>query len=270
MRKVSTLLALAAGAAFSLAGCQKNQDTAATPASVTPEVTAKVAALGFDTSDLKATAGGYLAEGDMLITPELLASTPERKFLRVGEEEQYRTTNLVTGLPRTLTVYLSAEFPATYVTAIDEAIRRYNDANLQLKFTRITSGTADLPVKYSASLGAGVLGQSGGFPTNGNPAPGFTLVPSVIGNQTTNAIATIMAHEMGHCLGFRHTDYMNRAYSCGRKGQGNNEGTAGVGAILIPGTPSAPDPNSWMLACVGTNVDRPFNANDVIALNYVY
>jgi hypothetical protein len=240
MLKFSTLLALGAGAALSLSGCQKAQDTAAQPSAITPAITAQIAALGFDTSDLKAVEGGYLAEGDMLITPELLASTPERKFLRVGEDEQYRTTNLVTGLPRTLTVSLSSEFPATYVTAIDEAIRRYNAANLQLHFTRVTTATADLPVKYSANLGTGVLGQSGGFPTNGNPAPGFTLVPSVIGNQTTNAIATIMAHEMGHCIGFRHTDYMNRAYSCGRKGQGNNEGTAGVGAILIPGTPWAP------------------------------
>jgi hypothetical protein len=270
MFKFTTLLAFGAGAALSLTGCQKSQDTAAAPTAVTAEVTAKVAALGFDTSDLKATAGGYLAEGDMLITPELLASSPERKFLRVGEDEQYRTTNLVTGLPRVLTVSISSEFPAAYVTAIDEAIRRYNAAGLQLTFTRISSGTADLPVQYAADLGPGVLGQSGGFPSGGNPAPGFKLVPSVIGNQTTNAIATIMAHEMGHCIGFRHTDYMNRAYSCGRKGQGNNEGTAGVGAILIPGTPSAPDPNSWMLACVGTNVDRPFNANDVIALNYLY
>ena len=270
MFKFSTLLALGAGAALSLTGCQKSPETAAQPQAISAEVTAQIQALGFDTSDLKAVEGGYLAEGDILITPQLLASTPDRKFLRVGGDEQYRTTNLVTGLPRTLTVSLSNEFPATYVTAIDEAIRRYNAANLQLKFTRITTGTADLPVKYSANLGSGVLGQSGGFPTNGNPAPGFTLVPSVIGNQTTNAIATIMAHEMGHCIGFRHTDYMNRAYSCGRKGQGNNEGTAGVGAILIPGTPSAPDPNSWMLACVGTNVDRPFNANDVTALNYLY
>jgi len=269
MRKFTTLLALGAGAALSLAGCQKAQDVAQ-PAAITPEITAQVAALGFDTSDLKAVTGGYLAEGDMLITPQLLASQPDRKFLRVGSDEQYRTTNLVTSLPRTLTVSLSSEFTAPYVTAIDEAIRRYNAANLQLHFTRVTTGTADLPVKYSADLGPGVLGQSGGFPAGGNPAPGFTLVPNVIGNQTTNAIATIMAHEMGHCIGFRHTDYMNRAYSCGRKGQGNNEGTAGVGAILIPGTPSAPDPNSWMLACVGTNVDRPFNPNDVIALNYLY
>jgi uncharacterized protein YjaZ len=175
---------------------------------------------------------------------------------------------LVGRLPRTLTVSLSSQFPSAYVTAIDEAIRRYNAANLQLRFTRITSGTANLPIKYSSDLGPGVLGQSGGFPSNGEPAPGFTLVPNVINSTNTNYIATIMAHEMGHCIGFRHTDYMNRAYSCG--GTATNEGASTVGAILVPGTPSSADPNSWMLACVGNGVNRPFNTNDITALNYLY
>lgn len=61
---------------------------------------------------------------------------------------------------------------------------------------------------------------------------------------------------------------MNRAYSCG--GRHYNEGSAGVGAILIPGTPSKADPNSWMLACISSGQNRPFNANDAIALNYLY
>lgn len=268
MFKFSSLLAIGASAALALTGCQKAEDTTAKPTAITPEVTAQVKALGFGTSDLKAVEGGYVVEGDILLTPELLAGSTDYRLLRVGADEQYRTTNLVTRLPRTLTVSLSTQFPAAYVTAIDEAIRRYNAANLQLHFTRITSGTADLPVKYSANLGPGVLGQSGGFPQNGNPAPGFTLVPSVINSSNTNYIATIMAHEMGHCIGFRHTDYMNRAYSCG--GSASNEGASNVGAIRIPGTPAAADPNSWMLACVGTNVNRPFNSNDLTALNYLY
>ena len=77
-----------------------------------------------------------------------------------------------------------------------------------------------------------------------------------------------MAHEMGHCIGMRHTDYYNRAYSCG--GSASNEGASTVGAILIPGTPSSAEPNSWMLACVGNGVNRPFTANDLTALNYIY
>jgi hypothetical protein len=61
---------------------------------------------------------------------------------------------------------------------------------------------------------------------------------------------------------------MNRAYSCG--GSASNEGASNVGAIQIPGTPAAADPNSWMLACVGNGINRPFNTNDATALNYLY
>ena len=87
-------------------------------------------------------------------------------------------------------------------------------------------------------------------------------------NPDVNYLASVLTHEMGHCIGFRHTDYMARQYSCGGKRK-VNEGTAGVGAVLIPGTPSTPDAESWMLAC-SNGGNRLFNANDVIALNYLY
>ena len=257
------------GGALAISSCSKKEEAAAVaPISASADVMAQIKALGFNAQDAKKVDGGYVVEGDMLLTNELLASAPGYATLRVGQDEQYRTTNLVGSLPRVLTVSISSSFPSAYVTAIDEAIRRYNAAGLRLTFRRISTTGANLPVKYSSDLGAGVLGQSGGFPSGGNPAPGFTLVPNVINSSNTNYIATIMAHEMGHCIGMRHTDYYNRQYSCG--GRKSNEGASTVGAILIPGTPSTAEPNSWMLACVGNGVDRPFTANDLTALSYIY
>ena len=268
MKKVKLLPLFALlGGALSLSSCSKKEEVAAAPTAISADVTAQIKAMGFGTSDVRKTDEGYIVEGDMLLTPEMLGASAVQQLLRVGQDEQYRTTNLVGSLPRTLTVSISNSFPAAYKSAIDEAIRRYNAAGLQLTFRRVTSG-AQLPVKFSSNLGTGVLGQSGGFPSGGNPAPGFTLVPSVINSTNVNYIATIMAHEMGHCIGMRHTDYFNRAYSCG--GSTSNEGASNVGAILIPGTPSAADPNSWMLACVGNGVNRPFTSNDLTALNYIY
>jgi hypothetical protein len=44
---------------------------------------------------------------------------------------------------------------------------------------------------------------------------------------------------------------------------------SGVRAILINGTPSGFDSESFMLGC-SAGTDRTFNPNDVIALNYLY
>ncbi len=268
LKNVLSTAALCTASLLALSSCSKEKETAVAPAAVSQDAMAQIKALGFSTDGVKKVEDGYVVEGDMLLTPELLASAPGYSTLRVGQDEQYRTTNLVGSLPRVLTVSISSSFSSAYVSAIDEAIRRYNAASLRVTFRRISTTGANLPVKFSSDLGPGVLGQSGGFPSGGNPAPGFTLVPNVINSSNVNYIATIMAHEMGHCIGMRHTDYYNRAYSCG--GSASNEGASSVGAILIPGTPSVAEPNSWMLACVGNGVNRPFTANDLTALNYIY
>ncbi len=75
-----------------------------------------------------------------------------------------------------------------------------------------------------------------------------------------------MAHELGHCIGFRHTDYKKRS-SCG---PGPGEQAGSIGAVWIPGTPTnvSGSYNSWMMAC--TNGSPTFNSADVTALQYVY
>ena len=86
----------------------------------------------------------------------------------------------------------------------------------------------------------------------------------------TDGIATIIGHEMGHCIGMRHTDYFDRSISCG--GSTSNEGASGVGANHIPGTSTGADlsgAGSWMLACTDGG-NRPFTNGDKTALAYLY
>ncbi|MEM6801987.1 MAG: M57 family metalloprotease, partial [Bacteroidota bacterium] len=49
-----------------------------------------------------------------------------------------------------------------------------------------------------------------------------------------------------------------------------NEGSAGVGANHIPGTPTGFDSNSIMLACFGSNEDGEFGNFDRVALEFMY
>src|SRR4030095_15294068 len=98
------------------------------PQSVKDQITA----LGFTSANAQKIDEGYLVEGDIIITPELLNSSPQTQFLRVGEEEQYRTTNLVKSLPRTITVSLDWRIPSAYGPVLDAMINRYNALNLQI------------------------------------------------------------------------------------------------------------------------------------------
>jgi hypothetical protein len=220
--------------------------------------------------------GSYLIEGDILLTKEQLqkmaASTPSHNLV-IANEEHYRTYELVNtyGGVRTITVSLSSGFPAHYSTGLDQALARYNGLNLNIRFQRVASG-GEIHISgknLGVYMGGCILGQAAGFPTGGNPANGFTLSTSRCATQylsTADKADEVIAHEIGHCIGFRHTDYATRA-SCGST-SGESAGT--IGAVHIAGTPTtvAGNYNSWMMAC--TNGSPVFNAEDGIALNTVY
>ncbi|MBD1367404.1 protease [Mucilaginibacter sp. ZT4R22] len=258
-----------------LFACQKNAKTTdTTPASsteVSAQVKQNIASMGFSTDQVHKVDGGYLVEGDILLTDENFAEGTSGPVLRIAESEQYRTTNLVKNLPRTVTVSIS-NLPTVYGTATQNAIARYNALNLTLKFQFVSSGGQIQVVGFNEGPSGGyiTLGSSG-FPTRkGNPYGTVQMNTNAQAygtNPDVNYLTSVLQHEIGHCIGFRHTDYFNRAYSCG--GTPTNEGASNIGAILIPGTPSAADANSWMLAC-SNGGDRTFNANDKVALNYLY
>jgi len=245
-----------------LVSCSKTKDVMPSD-EISAEVKAKVQALGFGTGSLVKHEDGFMVEGDIILTPEMLNNPPVGSLLRVGTEEHYRTTNLVTGLPRVITLSVDPKLGSTYVSAADEVVARYNAEGLRITFQRVSSGGTI----HFVSAGGNYL-ASAGFPSGGNPYSQVKVNARQLAGQPLGTIASVLAHEVGHCIGFRHTDYMNRAYSCG--GAASNEGASTVGAIHIPGTPTTADPNSWMLACIGGGQNRPFTANDKTALGYLY
>ncbi|MFZ1529964.1 MAG: M57 family metalloprotease [Ferruginibacter sp.] len=268
------------GILLAATSCTKTSLTENNGASLTADEKALVAAAGFNSNWAEKTSdGNFLIENDIYLSAAQLqemSGAGTAHELIVANEEHYRTTNIVstpsTG-QRTITVRLGSGFPTHYSTGLDQALARYNGYNLKIRFQRVTSG-GNIVITGSnlgtTSTGGCILGRASGFPSaNGNPSSGFTLSTSSCATSylsTANKADEVMAHEIGHCIGFRHTDYMNRS-SCG---QNSNEGSAGVGAVHIPGTPTTVTGsyNSWMMAC--TNNSPNFSSSDGTALNYVY
>jgi hypothetical protein len=266
--------------------CKKNgNDVAAKTDGLNDADKALVKAAGFSTYRTSVNSDDtFILEGDVLVTRDELKEMANQKpahNIIIGGEEHYRTTNVVSNngaQVRILTISLGATgFPSNYTTALRNSISRYNNLNLRIRFEERTPGSATNIRIFRSDLGgfnaAGLitLGRASGFPTNGNPAPSFTFNSNTAATpyfNTATKIDDVLAHEIGHLIGFRHTDYLRRQ-SCG---DGSRETAGQIGAVLIPGTPeqnqiSAGD-DSWMMAC--SNGTPGFTNFDKIALNTVY
>lgn len=277
MQKLFKLAVPVLGLALLTFSCQKDRSVDLASEVVPQEVIEKLTHMGFNPDGIERIEEGYRIERDIIITDEFLNSTPERHF--VANMEQYSTNNLVsTNGSRVITIYAPVGgrkgYSAGMIAGLDLAISRYNAQNLEISFQRVTSSNgADISMTRLSKRDErrGVLG-SAGFPSSGGDPYGEIKMSGILESSyglSTAGIATIIAHEMGHCIGFRHTDYFDRSISCG--GSTANEGTAGVGANHIPGTPTGASASakSWMLACTDGG-DRPFNNDDETALDYLY
>lgn len=280
MKKIKSILALSF-IALTILSCNKeddsNQDNQAVnqeSLKVTPEVLKKISALSLNNTDVQViqntkldgtTEEAFLIEGDIIMTEDQL----NKMDLHGGiTTEQYRTTNLVS-TPKTIKVVGLTGTGTTALTTnmragLQAAINRYNNLGLSINFTLTFSSSttgANIVVRRQTGSAGGVAG----FPSGGNPYNSVTLY-SGLDTYSTGVNAHVSAHEIGHCIGLRHTDWFSRQ-SCG---QNSNEGTAGVGAIQIPGTPSGYDATSYMRACFSSSETGAFNSNDITALNYLY
>ncbi|MEM5566747.1 M57 family metalloprotease [Psychroserpens sp. AS72] len=191
-----------------------------------------------------------------------------------GLDRQYRTFNLVTGNNQSINIlgYTggSQALSSKAQTALTRAVANYNNiSNMTLDFN-LSFGTnyeaADMVV-YDNSINNSGNGGVAGFPNSSGQPNKFVQIYG-IEQFSTNVNEHVITHEIGHSIGFRHSDWFDRL-SCPASSQGN-EGTGADGAVHISGTPTGRDLSSVMQACFSTSVSGNFNSNDITALNSMY
>lgn len=185
--------------------------------------------------------------------------------------KQYRTTNLVSSGNYTIDIigYTggSNALNSTQRTALQYAVDNYNRLSGVNLYFRLTFGTdysnQDMVVYRNPNNTS--TGGSAGFPSSGQPNK-FVQLWTGMDNQNVNVNEHVITHEIGHSVGFRHSDYFSRQ-SCG---QNTDEGAGTIGAIRVSGTPSGWDSTSLMNACFSLNTNGEFNNYDIIALQNIY
>jgi hypothetical protein len=255
MFKKAAVVVVSCGAL--LAGCGTDMQ------SENDQITANLIEAGYQANDIRVVDGIVYVGNDA----EVNLQASEEMLQRTGTEEQYRTNNLVgTGVTK-ICVNPTTQFNgySQLSAGLDLAIANYNSLGLRLTFARgpTTGCTFNMTAKTTTGTGG-----SSGFPSGGLPY-GTINIGTGLQSYSVDVNEHVITHEIGHTIGFRHSDYYNRAISCG--GAASNEGPSTVGAVLIPGTPStAVVGGSVMNSCFRSTETGEWTSSDITALNYLY
>jgi len=218
---------------------------------------------GFPADDIMVFEGVVYVGRDAAVS---LEASREMLIADLDTQEQYRTTNLVSRTLRTICVN-GAGFSGRISQALDLAVTNYNNLALTFVMRRTSGSTTGCNAVITGRTVSG-SGGSSGFPSGGRPF-GTINIGSGLQGLNVNTIEHVVTHELGHAVGMRHSDFFNRSISCG--GGAVNEGNGGVGAILIPGTPSGANVGgSIMNSCFRTTETGEFTASDRTALTTLY
>ncbi len=172
----------------------------------------------------------------------------------------YRSTYTVTSNHRYILITTpqsgaDGELPISWLTALVNAVDAWNSLNGGIHFTFYQGDpyNATIPVVYWYAGQASDVAAIANFPdSNGKPGSYIKINPNCSYNFTANERTFVMIHELGHCIGFKHTDQNS-------------------GVLLNSGDQNFDDPNSVMHNQVINNPTPPyFTQYDIAAYNLLY
>jgi hypothetical protein len=213
---------------------------------------------GFNRKEIVELEDRYVVEGDIAFFkegygPKLTGAGPVT--------EQARTPYLVAPAYRNVNVYLdAASFSINLNSIVDNVIAAFNAVGTgSLHMNRVTNPAgAHITIVRNNSLPLGVCGQAG-FPfSNGQPFNTVNISETTLftyGITSTAQLTQLIAHEIGHCIGLRHTNW---------QALGENPG-----GIHIPATPNGDAASVMNGASCGSSW-AGFSFNDQVALRALY
>ena len=236
---------------------------------------AQIKALGFSVEGIQDIGDYYLVERDVMLKKDRLKDYKTTLTFPLtipnGRVDQARGNDLISyAKQRDVRVFVDSSIPTSgddnWGNEVQQAINDINGANSRIRMIYVTSLPADITVRSDAGSlidlhpdGWWVLAAAEP-PSSGNP--GFQIRINLDTNNnmvfSSGQKRYNMAHELGHCVGFRHTNW---------------SGLGEISATGVTGTPNSgsnPDPSSVMNGGTALNSWVGFSAYDVIAYTSTY
>lgn len=228
-------------------------------------VVAKLIEMGYKKERIREYEDFYLVEGDLMFSKDIKTYSKNSTTSRHAS-----TNNLVSILKITfMSVYVDASIPSSgednWRDALNNAISDLNNiSGSTVHFNIITDSnyTADIVIKSDGNVLDNNVIASAGFPSNNNPYNQILVNLDFWGNTSVSEGSKRynLVHELGHCIGLRHTNWDD---------PNRYEGPGSYGANVIPNTPSQ-DPNSVMNGGTADYSWNGFSVYDLVAIRYLY
>jgi hypothetical protein len=223
----------------------------------------KIVDLGFRADMIEDMGSYFRVEGDIIFEKADLST------VRSDIEPSFQSI-VNAQLGRSIAVYIVvdlrqiAAYPE-WVTGTRQAMTEWNNLSGSLvKFRENAAFTPQITVSTYTQVCTTCALAMAQYPTGGN-SPGKTIKINLgyRGGAGPNGVPTaaskvhILAHEFGHTVGFRHTDWRQRGES------------VSPGANLVPGT-TENDPASIMISTSGNRNWAGFSYFDRVAIRKIY
>ncbi|GAB3012390.1 hypothetical protein GCM10027051_14170 [Niabella terrae] len=257
-----TLLLILLCVFFQLVSCTKND-----PKEKDPEVNINyqyIRDLGYKDSEIKDTGDEYLVDGDILFSKEAL---PDFSIFGTTPKIQQsgRTSYLSYSVQSNILVRIDPSMNSLK-SEIEGAIAIWDSVlNSRIRFV-VTEGTNQDVLIVNAELGRGICGAAY-FPMNGLPGSLVKINKDEIAGNTLEERVRTIAHQLGHVIGFRHTNWYSTLEPASKTLPDNI--ARGYAAQLLK-MPDERDPSSLMNSGQCGSGSINLSNSDILTLQSLY